>query len=181
MRRDGEGRTETATEYFDVVDARDRVIGRASREECHGNPALIHRAVHILVFDSRGRLFLQRRSPSKRIQPDRWDTSVGGHVAAGESWDRAAVRELEEELGVAGVRPEYLYAYLFRGNVESESTRTYTLEHDGPFRLHPEEIAEGRFWTSGEIDENLGTGLFTPNFEQEIARYRRLEKKGHGS
>ncbi|MCK5249813.1 MAG: NUDIX domain-containing protein, partial [Spirochaetaceae bacterium] len=70
-------------EIFDLVDDEDRVIGRAGRDEVHGNPALLHRVVHVLVFDGRGRIFLQKRAEDKDVQPGRWDTSVGGHVDAG--------------------------------------------------------------------------------------------------
>ena len=89
-------------EIFDLVDDDDRVIGRATRNEVHGNPKLLHRVVHVLVFDSLGRLYLQKRADDKDVQPGKWDTSVGGHVDAGEDRETAALRELSEELGIPG-------------------------------------------------------------------------------
>ncbi len=71
------------SELFDLIDEAGRVVGRATREECHRNPSLVHRAVHVLVFGSRGDLYLQKRAPTKDVQPGRWDTSVGGHLALG--------------------------------------------------------------------------------------------------
>ena len=72
-----------APEYFDVVTEEGQVVGKASREECHGDPSLIHRAVHVIICNSRGDILLQKRSPAKKIQPGKWDTSVGGHVISG--------------------------------------------------------------------------------------------------
>lgn len=173
-------------EYFDIVDEGGQVIGQSTRAECHTDPNLIHRAVHILVVDSQDRIFLQKRSPEKDIQPGKWDTSVGGHLIAGESYDQAALRELEEEIGVSGVKPRYLYSYPWRTSLESEDVRTYivvwkgsglegpvedTPGLDGPFTLQPEEITEGRFWSFREIQEHIGKGILTPNFEQEFDRY----------
>src|SRR5580658_3200257 len=91
-------------EFFDVVDERDAVVGRASRREVHAH-RLMHRAVHVLVFDDTGRVFLQKRSMKKDIAPGLWDSSCSGHVDSGESYDVAAVREFAEELGVALAGP----------------------------------------------------------------------------
>src|SRR5512137_1106823 len=96
-------------ELFDIVDDDDRVIGTARRGECHGNPALIHRAVHVLVVNANGDMLLQKRSASKDIQPGKWDTSVGGHLEPGESYHAAAVREMQEELGLTGLPLTFLY------------------------------------------------------------------------
>ncbi len=160
------------TEWFDLVDEAGHRVGRATRQQCHADPALIHQAVHVFVFDDAGRLFLQKRSASKDTQPGKWDTSVGGHVDAGETPEVAARRELGEELGVAGPSPEFLYSYLWRCPVETELVHSFRLRHSGPFRLSPEEIEEGRFWTETEIDAALGRGVFTPNFEEEWPRVR---------
>ena len=158
-------------EIFDVVDEHDTVVGRASRSEVHGNPALIHRVAHVLVFNRHGDLYLQRRVLNKDVQPGKWDTSVGGHVDAGEKYDSAAVRELAEELGVTGITPEFLWKYLHRNDYESEYVCTYRIQFDGDISYDPVEIMDGRFWKIIEIDENLGTGIFTPNFEDEYRQF----------
>ncbi len=88
-------------EWFDIVDENDRVICQAPRSVCHGDPSLIHRVAHVLVFNRRGQLLLQKRSRSKDIQPGRWDTSVGGHLDPGEDYLEAAYREMREELGIS--------------------------------------------------------------------------------
>lgn len=159
-------------EWFDLVDEAGNPTGRARRSECHGNPALLHQAVHVFVVNGRGAVFLQKRSAAKDIQPGKWDTSVGGHVDAGETPDAAARRETREELGISDARPEFLHSSLWRTEVESERIQSYWLRHEGPFALHPDEIDEGRFWAVSEIDAALGRGVFTPNFEWEWPRIR---------
>jgi len=76
--------------------------------KCHGNPALVHRAVHVLVVNAAGELLLQKRSARKDIQPGKWDTSVGGHLEPGESYFAAALREMREELGLSGLPLTFL-------------------------------------------------------------------------
>src|SRR5213593_4562124 len=87
-------------EIFDVVDQQDEVIGQAPRAEVHRRK-LRHRAVHVFIFNSRGELFLQKRSMKKDCFPGLWDSSASGHLDRGEDYDRCALREVREELGVA--------------------------------------------------------------------------------
>ncbi|MCK5736896.1 MAG: NUDIX domain-containing protein [Spirochaetaceae bacterium] len=164
-------------EILDVVDEKDRVIGQASRQEVHGNPALLHRVVHVLVFDSRGRLFLQKRADDRVVQPGKWDTSMGGHVDAGENPEEAAHRELSEELGIPeSTRLQFLHKYKHSNDYESELVTTWITLWDGPFHLQKSEISEGRFWELEEIDLLSATpenpGPFTPNFLEELRRWR---------
>src|SRR5512139_2732025 len=112
-------------ELFDIVDDDDRVIGTAPRSACHGNPALVHRAVHVLVVNGTGELLLQKRSPRKDIQPGKWDTSVGGHLEPGETYHAAALREMAEELGLTGLPLTFLYHSKIRNEIEAENIATY--------------------------------------------------------
>lgn len=155
-------------EIFDVVDESGRKVGQALRRECHGNPALIHQSVHVMVTNSQGELFLQKRSSIKDIQPGKWDTSVGGHFLPDEQPEAAARREMCEELGVEPVTLTLAYQYLWRSPRETELVRTFVTRHDGPFRLDPKEIDDGRFWSMQDLEAGLGKGLFTPNFEYEF-------------
>src|SRR5215813_13727649 len=86
-------------DIFDVVNERDEVIGSKPRSEVH-RLGLLHRAVHVLVFNSRGQIFLQKRSMKKDRQPGLWDSSASGHLNCGEDYDACAMRELEEEIGL---------------------------------------------------------------------------------
>src|SRR5438105_5048077 len=86
-------------EIFDVVNERDEVIDRKPRSEVHRR-GLLHRAVHVLVFNARGQLFLQKRSMTKDKSPGLWDSSASGHLDTGEDYDACALRELREEIGL---------------------------------------------------------------------------------
>lgn len=163
-------------EYLDIVDQEDRIIGKASRAEIHGDPRKIHRVAHVLLFNSRGELFLQKRSYLKDVQPGKWDTSMGGHLDAGEDYETAARREMEEELGVRVVKLEYLYKYRHGNDYETEYVTSYACRWDGPVRTCPQEIEEGRFWKLEEIDAAPKV-QFTPNFLEELERYRNLNQK----
>jgi len=165
--------TETE-EYLDILDESGAVIGRELRSRCHENPELRHRAVHVFVRNSRGEIFLQKRAITKLIQPGKWDTSVGGHLQVGESYEAAAARELLEELGL---RLQDLggfsalskrHEYVWRSSVETEHICTYEINWDGPFQLQEAEIEEGRFWSETKLLRSLGRGLLTPNLEEEL-------------
>jgi len=157
-----------------VSDDDSEVLGAVARHKVHGNPALVHRSVHVLVLHPDGTgLLLQKRSALKDMHPGQWDTSVGGHVGFGQSYEEAASREAEEELGLAlapsDLTPLHLLKY--RGADESENTQTYLCVHGGPFVPEPSEIDALRFWTRAEIEAELGKGTFTPNFELEFATF----------
>lgn len=157
-------------EIFDIVNEEGEVIGQAPRSQCHGDPSLLHRVAHVLVFNSRGQLALQLRGPHKDIQPNRWDTSVGGHFDRGETPEQAAAREMKEELGIEA-ELTFLYRYLWRSTVESELVYTFVCRHDGPLMADPGEISKVRWWSAEEIDNECGRGALTPNFELEWQHY----------
>ncbi len=158
-----------------VSDDDQSIIGPISRKAVHGNPSLVHRAVHVLVLSSRGELLLQKRSASKDVQPGKWDTSVGGHVGFGQSYEEAARREALEELGLdlsqGSNGPVFLYASRIRNRIESENIHTYLYRSDGPFQADPGEIDVIEFWGKDRIQAALGSGLFTSNFEEEYAAF----------
>ncbi|MBN1142517.1 MAG: NUDIX domain-containing protein [Deltaproteobacteria bacterium] len=160
-------------EIFEILDEQDRVIGRAPRRLCHGDPSLIHRVAHVMVFNKKGELLLQKRSPDKDIQPGRWDTSVGGHLALGEDYRAAAGRETREELGLENLALTYLYGSRIRNEIESENVATFMAVAEGPFAFDTREIETVRFWTATEIAIALGSGVFTSHFEEEWRSYLR--------
>ena len=84
-------------EMFPIVDDEGRVIGKATRGECHNGSKLLHPVVHLHVFNTRGDLYLQKRPEWKDIQPGKWDTAVGGHMDYGETPATALQREMLEE------------------------------------------------------------------------------------
>lgn len=156
-------------EMFPLVDEEGNIVGAASRGECHNGSKLLHPVVHLHLFNSRGELYLQRRPLWKDIQPGKWDTAVGGHVDLGESVEMALRREVREELGITDFTPEVLTHYVFESATERELVFVHRTTYDGPVSPS-EELDGGRFWSLDEIRQQLGSGLFTPNFEGEIQR-----------
>lgn len=162
---------DNSLELLPVVDAEGRVVGQTTRGVAHnGVDKPLHPVVHLHLFNSRGELYLQHRPAWKDIQPDRWDTAVGGHVDWGEDTLTALRREVMEELGMAITEAEHLTDYVFESPRERELVHAFRLTSDVP----PSPTAEldgGRFFSPDEILQRMGTDFFTPNFEQE---YRRL-------
>lgn len=134
-------------EIFDVVNEADVVIGRQTRGEVH-RLGLRHRATHVLVFNARGEVFLQKRSRKKDKCPGLWDSSASGHVDAGEDYDHCAVRELREEIGLAV--PAGGLSRLFKLEACAETNQefawVYRCQAEGPFALNPEEIERGAWF-----------------------------------
>ena len=130
-------------EIFDIVNERDEVIGQRPRREVH-QLGLWHRAVHILVFNARGDVFLQKRSMLKDTAKGKWDSSTSGHVDSGEDYDTSAVRELGEEIGLyVNTTPKRLFKIDACKETGWEFCWIYRCENEGPFVLHPEEIESG--------------------------------------
>lgn len=157
-------------ELLEVIDRDGTVMFLAERSVVHGDPAMMHRVVHVLVFNSRGMLLLQKRSMKKSTEPGKWDSSVGGHVNPGEDVRDAAAREAAEELGITLSHPEPLQEYVHRDGRETELVTSFRTIHDGEFRFSRDEIDEIRFWEIHEIQSSLGTGIFTPHFESQFRR-----------
>lgn len=153
---------------FPIVDETGNIIGKASRGHCHDGSKLLHPVVHLHVYNSRGELFLQRRPDWKDIQPGRWDTACGGHVDFGESVAAALQREVWEELGLhpTDYNPQWVTRYVFESNRERELVHVYRTITDVAPRPS-EELDGGRFFSSEEIRQRIGSDFFTPNFETE--------------
>jgi isopentenyldiphosphate isomerase len=139
-------------ELFDVVDETDRVTGQLARRLVHARN-LRHRAVHLLVTNRAGQVFLHQRSMKKDMFPGKWNTSAAGHVGAGEDYDGTAVRELQEELGCHPTEaPQPLFKVEAREETGQEFVWVYRVEAEGPFTLHPDEIERGAWFSVAEID-----------------------------
>jgi isopentenyldiphosphate isomerase len=138
-------------EIFDVVNERDEVIDQKPRREVHAR-GLLHRAIHVLVFNSRGELFLQKRSMTKDREPGKWDSSSSGHVDSGEDYDACAGRELREEIGLVVPRtPKRLFKIDACTETDQEFVWIYRCQAEGPFQLHPGEIERGGWFTPEKV------------------------------
>lgn len=142
-------------ELLDVVDRADRVTGTATRGEIH-RLDLLHRSVHLLVLNAAGEVFLQKRSLAKDNNPGLWDSSVSGHVDAGETYDECVVREAREEIGLTLSRvPERLFKIDACPQTGFEFSWIYRCRAEGPFVLDPMEIETGRWYAPSEVDRLL--------------------------
>lgn len=140
-------------EIFDVVNERDEVIGQAPRPEVH-RLGLKHRAVHVLIFNARGEVFLQKRSMSKDTFPGAWDSSASGHLDRGEDYDTCAVREVREELGVQlSAVPARQFKVDACTETGQEFVWIYRCVHEGPFALHPQEIETGGWFAPAAVTQ----------------------------
>lgn len=164
---------DVAADLLDVVDEEDRVTGVASRAEVHAR-RLLHRAVHILIHDGRGRLYLQRRAEHKDCAPGLWDTSAAGHVDHGERYEDAAPRELAEELGLRDVALLELARLPASAATGGEFVRVYLGCCDAEPRPDPGEIAEGRWLAADAVGAWLARepARFTGTFHGVYACYR---------
>jgi isopentenyldiphosphate isomerase len=143
-------------EIFDVVNEADEVIGRKPRSQVHAE-GLMHRAVHVLVFNGRGELFLQKRSMKKDRQPGLWDSSASGHVDSGEDYDACALRELHEEIGLElAACPNRLFKLAASEQTDKEHVWVYQCLAEGPFSLHSDEIERGGWFSVQEVTRWAG-------------------------
>jgi isopentenyldiphosphate isomerase len=106
----------------------------------------------VLVFNSLGETFLQKRSMKKDREPGKWDSSTSGHVDSGEDYDAGAVRELREEIGlIVEKAPERLFKIAACLETDAEFVWVYRCQDGGPFQLHPDEIERGGWFASEKI------------------------------
>ncbi|PYV09790.1 MAG: NUDIX hydrolase [Acidobacteria bacterium] len=145
-------------EIVAIVDEHNEVVGSAPRREMRAR-RLPHRSTYILVFNSRGELFVQKRSDSKDVHPGCYDPVAGGVVLAGESYEAGALRELEEELGIRGVPLERHFEF-YLADV-----------YDGPLRLQEEEISSGEFLPVDDVLRRARAEPFTPDGMYALRRY----------
>lgn len=143
-------------ELMDVVDEKDTIVGKATQEEIY-EKELGHRIVHVLLFDRKGRMALQRRSKNDAFCPNHWSTAVGGHVRSGESYEEAALREYREELGTESELTLLGKEYYNPPGLKKHLT-TFTTTYEGPFKLGEEEVEHIAYFTLEEIENMIKDG-----------------------
>lgn len=161
-------------ELLPIVTPDGTVVGKVTRGECHnGQSMLLHPVVHLHVRNSQGEVFLQHRPSWKTIQPNRWDTAVGGHVDFGETIEASLLREAREEIGLTDFVPRFLCQYVHESECERELVYVYTTTTNSPL-VPSEELDGGRFFSIAELQQRMGQDFFTPNFESEWARVEKM-------
>ena len=163
--------TDNSLELFPIVDEEGHVTGSITRGEAHSGSRILHPVVHLHLFNSKGELYLQRRPLWKDIQPGKWDTACGGHMAFGETPEEALRREVREEIGVTDFTPVPLGHYVFDSKRERELVYVNRTIYDCPVKPDKDELDGGRFWTRDEILASMGGNILTPNFEQEFLKF----------
>lgn len=161
-------------EWLPLVNERGEIVGKAPRSFCHRGEKLLHPVVHLHVLNNQKHVYLQKRPMTKLVQPGKWDTAVGGHISVGETLETALKREAWEEIGLQNFSAKLITTYRWDSEIESELVYVFVSHDFRSIHLHSEEVEEGRFWTSRQIDFNTGKGIFTPNFEYE---YQLLKKE----
>jgi isopentenyldiphosphate isomerase len=163
-------------EIFDIVNEQDEIIGEAPRAVVHRD-GLRHRAVHVLVFNALGEVFLQKRSMTKDSAPGKWDSSASGHLNQGEQYDACAIRELREEIGLAlSATPEHLFKLGASATTGEEFVWVYRCQAEGPFQLYPEEIETGAWFSCNRVSKWVADRPddFAPSFCLVWAHLRAL-------
>lgn len=160
----------SASELVDVVDADDRVLKQATRGEAR-RQNLRHRATYILVFNDAGQLFVHQRTHTKDIYPGYFDVCVGGVLAAGESYEDGARRELCEEIGVADVPLRRLVSFQFADGDSQVNGVVFSCTYEGPLKLQAEEIIAGEFLDLDVVLERISTQSFCPDGVEALCRY----------
>ncbi|OGM75744.1 hypothetical protein A2210_02330 [Candidatus Woesebacteria bacterium RIFOXYA1_FULL_40_18] len=162
-----------SAEILEFYDEQERLLGQAERRRLHSE-GLYHRSVIIFIFNSKGAIFLQKRSKNKDVCPRYWDGGVSGHVGLGEDYQETAKRELQEEIG-AEITPEELRDVHLQKNEyqdgkikDYEFVVSFKVTYDQPIKADPAEIEESGFYSPDEVGRMMKEGIsFTPWFLDE--------------
>jgi isopentenyldiphosphate isomerase len=166
-------------EWLPIVNEKGKVEGKMPRSIAHNGSKILHPVVHLQVMNSKGEIYLQKRPAHKLVQPNKWDTAVGGHVGAGETIELSLQRESEEEIGLKNFVPISFKTYLWESEIEKELVFAFLVITEDKLFPNPEELSEGRYWSLKEIANQTGKGKFTPNFEFEYAFLKNFIEKGN--
>ncbi|MCX7990672.1 MAG: NUDIX domain-containing protein [Proteobacteria bacterium] len=168
----------SSDELLETFDLKGNFLGLRKRSECHRNPNIAHKAVHILVFKNEDEIFLQKRSHRKDLYPLCWDTSVGGHLSIGEDYISAGIRECKEELGFEPAEIKFLYRYTALLPSEVEFVETYSTFYDGIFNPDIGEVIEIKAFRKDFLFNLKANEDFSPFFLLELQHLKNFLEKG---
>ncbi len=157
-------------EIVQIVDSNNRETGTAPRHVMRSR-GLVHRAAYVLVFNSRGELYVQKRTMTKDVYPGYYDAATGGVVLAGEGYDESARRELQEELGIRNTNLVSHFAFFYEEGKNRVWGRVYSCIHDGQIHLQAEEVESGFFAAPGTVLALSEKEPFTPDGIYVLKRF----------
>ena len=164
------------TDTLILVDDQDNEIGSCEKVDCHLGQGKLHRAFSVFLFNPEGKVLLQQRSENKMLWGGYWANSCCSHPRLGESTDDAAIRRIQEELGV-NCELQYLYKFVYHATFgeagsEHENCWVYAGHFNGQINVNEYEIAATRFVTPGELTAELATNgdNYSPWLKLEWAR-----------
>lgn len=154
-------------EWLPLVNEKGEITGQAPRSVCHSGSKLLHPVVHLHIINDKNEFFLQKRSLKKDLLPGIWDTAVGGHIGLNEKVEDALKRETFEELGITNFEARFIDNYIWESPREKELVFSFLCTQYDRIQIDNDEVDEGRFWTTQEIEKGIGQNLLTPNFIHE--------------
>ncbi len=157
-------------EIVTIVDRQNNVVGAIPRREMRAW-RLPHRATYVLVFNSRGELYVQKRTGAKDVFPGYYDVVTGGVVLAGESYREGAVRELGEELGIHGVPLTRLFDFYYEDKHIRVWGEAFSCHYHGEVVLQKEEVESGAFLEIEKVLRLIESEPFTPDGIYVLRRY----------
>jgi isopentenyl-diphosphate delta-isomerase len=165
-------------EINDIVNDKDEVIGKATCDEIY-EKFLNHRIVHILIFNDKGEMALHLRSKYKPFCPNYWCTPAGGRVQSGESYEKAALRELGEELGIR-IKIHFAYKDIYIDHKDETALKmflaTFRADYNGPFKINPAEVKKIGFFSLDKIKEMINKGeKFHPELLFLLKKYFKIK------
>ena len=157
-------------EIVTIVDNHNNVVGSAPRSKMRAK-GLPHRATYILVFNTTGDLYVQKRTMTKDIYPGYYDVATGGVVLAGESYHVSAERELAEELGIQGVVLKRHFDFYHTDTNNRVWGRVYSCTYEGKIVLQEEEVESGDYYSIETIMKLNQEEPFTPDGMNVLKRF----------
>jgi isopentenyldiphosphate isomerase len=160
-------------EIMDIVDENDKVIKQATRKEVRKHN-LCHRSTMIFVFNSKGEIFVQKRTNTKDIYPGYYDMACGGGVQAGETYEKSAYRESSEELGLKNQKLQFLFKDRYESNKDRLLVHVFKTIYDGKLTLQKEEVVSGEFMSIKKLNKMLKKEKFCPDSVEMFKKFSQL-------
>lgn len=164
-------------ELVDVVDECNVIVRRGVTRAEMRRENLIHRCSFVLVFNSQGELYVQRRVSFKETYPSHYDPAPGGVVGSGETYEENALRELEEEMGIRDVSLEQLFDFYYEDDVTKVWGRAFKCMYDGPFVLQECEVESGEFLELERVQNLLNKEKVCPDSAVALRKYLENQSK----